>query len=165
MGKGYDFHCKKCGKNYAVFLGVGFCFATASRNEIEAIANGEFGPELKEAYEQTPYAVIDPDNVVFICRKCGCWIVDTDHTLYAPKDPDAIAKRQFGEKTAEEWGCVPYVIGKTLREDYRVLKRHYHKCDRCGSRMHKATDKEVRSLPCPECGEINEENGYGILWD
>ena len=165
MGKGYCFTCKKCGCEYQVFSGVGFLFPDFYRDEIVKIANGEFGSELEEAYEKTRWAVINADHVVYVCNSCKHWSLEIDHTLYAPNDPEKIAKKKYGEKTVEGWGYVPYVFSSELKEDYHVIRRHYQKCEYCRRRMHKATKEETRFLPCPECGEINEEGGSAIYWD
>ena len=165
MGRGFCFTCKKCGHEYHVFSGVGFLFPQVYREELDRVADGEFGPELKEAYEKTPYAAINAERTVYICGSCRHWVLETDRTLYAPNDPEEIAKREYGEKTAEGWGYVPYVYASELKEDYHVIRRHYQYCDRCGRRMHKASTAEARFLPCPECGEINEEDGPDICWD
>ncbi len=165
MGTGLCFKCKKCGHEYSVMLGVGFSFAKEARNALKSIEKGEYGAELKEAYEKTPYAAVYTDRSVYLCSGCGRWIMDADLTLYGPNAPDAIPKKQYGEKTVEEWGYVPYVSKIDLKEDYHVVKRIYHKCDRCGKRMHKASENEIKKLPCPKCGEINEEEPDLIYWD
>ena len=50
------------------------------------------------------------------------------------------------------------------RRRYRLVKRYVRKCPDCGRRMHKATDREMRELSCPVCGEKNRPGGE-ILWD
>ena len=87
-----------------------------------------------------------------------------DPTLYAPDNPEQILNQQFGEKTVREWGYVPYVMDYDLKEQYHVIKRIYHKCSHCGKRMHKATNAELETLPCPKCGEPNRATDF-ICWD
>ena len=110
------------------------------------------------------YAAVDAETKVFCCGSCGAWETGKDLTLWAPDDPAAISRKRYGEKTAEEWGCVPYVSRRTLEEEYPVVKRRYRKCPRCGHRMHRASEEELQRLPCPDCGEPNAPQGE-ILWD
>ena len=72
--------------------------------------------------------------------------------MYRPKDEDAIRTKQFGIKTVEEWGYVPYVFGQDFQAEYDLIKVYAHKCDHCGKRMHKANEEELSKLSCPYCG-------------
>ena len=91
------------------------------------------------------------EKVLYICDPCKRWEEGLDVTLYAPNDPEAIAKKQFGEKMVEE-------------QEYHVIKRYYHTCKKCGKRMHKASPFKENHLPCPKCGTVNEALNF-ILWD
>ena len=164
MGMGYSYICKKCGHKYSVFPGVGMMYPQVYRQKLDEIAEGAYGTERKNLVEKTSYAAIDAEEIIYICRSCNRWETGTDITLYAPDDPESISKKQYGIKTVEEWGYVPYVTGWDLKEDYHVLKRYYHKCEKCGRRMHKASEAEMQNLPCPECGETNMTEGV-IMWD
>ncbi len=164
MGQGYIFKCRKCHHEYGVNLGFGFGYPNVYTEKLEAIASGEYGDELKDLFEKTLYAAIDAEEVLYVCNGCGSWKVGTDLTLYAPDDPEALAKKEYGEQTVEEWGYVPYVTKADLREDYHAVKRRYHTCGNCGKRMHKADEKEQQSLRCPKCGTINEAKRE-FLWD
>ena len=164
MGHGTDYRCGKCGREYGVRTGTGFLFPKEYRETMKAIADGVYGAELKAICEKTPYAAVDAETKVFCCGSCGAWETGKDLTLWAPDDPAAISRKRYGEKTAEEWGCVPYVSRRTLEEEYHVVKRRYRKCPRCGHRMHRASEEELQRLPCPDCGEPNAPQGE-ILWD
>ena len=164
MGQGYGFKCKKCGCKYSVSFGIGMMYPKVYRDKISEIEKGTYGAEWKELLDKTPYAAINGNEFVYLCDSCNRWETETDVTLYAPNDPESIPKKRYGIKTVEEWGYVPYVTEWDLKEDYHVLKRKYHICENCGRRMHKASEKELRNLPCPKCGVLNEVADY-IHWD
>ena len=164
MGHGYTYKCDKCHYEYSVYLGIGMRHPVVYIRKLDEIDEGKHGAEWQELYRQTPYAAIDAANVIYICTDCNYWEKGTDITLYAPNDPESIPHKQYGEKTVSEWGYVPYVMDWELKEAYHVLKRYYHRCSRCGKRMHKATDAELRKLPCPKCGYTNEV-AMPLMWD
>ncbi len=139
-------------------------YPTVYQEKLDELAEGKYGADRQELYKKTPYAAISAEYVVLVCGACGAWEESTDMTLYAPNDPDEIGKKQFGIKTAEEWGYVPYAFSNTLKKDYHVLKREYHTCSKCGKRMHKASSTELIGLPCPECGTVNQLEGIWC-WD
>ena len=122
MGMGYSYICKKCGHKYSVFPDVGMMYPHVYRQKLAEIAEGAYGTERKNLVEKTSYAAIDAEEIIYICRSCNRWETGTDITLYAPDDPESISKKQYGIKTVEEWGYVPYVTGWDLKEDYHVLK-------------------------------------------
>ena len=164
MGYGYHYTCKKCKHEYTVDLGIGFMFPDEYREILDDISKGAYGSELQELYNSIPYAAVNGERVAYICNGCGSWEVGIDVSLYAPNDTDSIAEQQFGKKTVAEWGYVPYVDSWDLEKDYHLVRRKYHHCSKCGKRMHKASETEVRNLPCPECGCENRADG-GIRWD
>lgn len=164
MGQGYGYKCKKCHYEYSVYLGGGMKYPKEYRKKIEEISTGIYGTERKNLIDKTEYAAIDADRVVYVCSACNNWELGTDVTLYAPNEPEKILKIQYGIKTVEEWGYVPYVTRWELKENYHILKRYYHKCKNCGKRMHKASEKEEINLPCPKCGEPNTAESI-IMWD
>ena len=165
MGTGYSFKCKKCQYEYNVSLGIGFMYPDVYQTKLKEISSGEYGIERKKLFETTPYAAINAEQVLYICGSCHTWEEGTDVTLYAPNNPENIAKKQYGVKTVEEWGTVPYVMKWDLDKDYHVVMRYYHKCPKCGKRMHKASEYEGSILCCPKCGTPNEDSGLGINWD
>ena len=164
MGQGYSYTCKKCKHKYGVNPGVGMMYPTVYRDTLNDISKGVYGSELQELFNSTPYAAIDAGNTVYICSGCGSWELAKDLTLYAPNDPDSIPQKQYGIKTVAEWGYVPYVMRWDLEEEYHVVKRHYHRCSKCGKQMHKASSTELKNLPCPKCGSANQADG-AIMWD
>ena len=164
MGQGYSYRCKKCGHEYSVDPGMGMLYPNVFRERLAEIAEGAYGTELKDLIDNTDYAAIDASSVVYICSYCNRWELGTDVTLYAPNDPESIAKKQYGILTVEEWGYVPYVTRWNLEREYHVLKRYYHKCEKCGRRMHKASDYEEQNLSCPKCGEPNSTDRF-FFWD
>lgn len=164
MGQGYRFVCKKCDCLYFASYGIGMMYPQAYRKLLEEIENGKYGKEWQQLLKDNPYAAVNAEIIVYICKECGHWETGQDITLYAPNNPDSIPKKQYGIKTIEEWGYVPYVTASDLKEEYHVLKHYYHKCSKCGKRMHKASDDEIQHLPCPKCGTENEAEG-GLLWD
>ena len=164
MGYGYVYSCSKCKKRYSVNPGFGKLFPEVYQSLIQDIKDGKHGEEMQKLLEETKYAAVNAERVVYICMECSHWEMGTDDTLYAPNDPDALARKQYGIKTVEEWGYAPYVMKMDLEEDYHVLKRYYHKCCKCGKRMHKASDEEMQHLPCPKCGMQNNFKD-AMLWD
>ena len=164
MGQGYDYKCKKCKHEYSVYPGIGMRYPNAFRELLQKIEDGGYGEEWKQLLKDTPYAAANAERIVYICKKCGQWEIGQDITLYAPNNPKTIPGKQYGTKTVKDWGYVPYVMGWELKEEYHVLKRHYHKCNKCGQRMHKASEEEMQHLTCPKCGTENEVEGL-IMWD
>lgn len=84
--------------------------------------------------------------------------------IFNVKDAEAIRIKQYGIKTVEEWGYVPYVIGYDLKEEYSLIKVYVHKCKKCGKRMHTANDEDIKNLPCPKCGTEDTTSGL-LMWD
>lgn len=164
MGEGYSYTCKKCKHEYSVLLGSGMMYTNVYRRILDDISRGKYGSELQELYNSIAYAAVDGERVVYICNGCCSWELGTDVSLYAPNDPDSIPQKQFGIKTVAEWGYVPYVMRRDLEENYHLVKRQYHHCSKCGKRMHKASSKELKALPCPECGSENRFEGI-LYWD
>ena len=164
MGDGYGYKCKKCSHEYSVFLGIGMLYPMEYEKMVNDIVSGKYGPDVQNLMQNTPYAAVDAGNRLFSCSRCGFWEVGKDLTIYAPDDSDMIIMKKYGDKTVGKLGEVPYVMGSDLKENYHVLKRHYHKCPQCGGRMHKAGKHEILNLPCPNCGERNEQKST-IIWD
>ena len=164
MGQGYSYTCKKCKCEYSVCPGIGMRYPSVYRDRLAEIAEGEYGPDWQELYNNTPFAAIDAARVVYVCDACDTWEYGTDISLYAPNDPDSIPQKQYGIKTVAEWGYVPYVMKWDLKKEYHILKRYYHRCDKCGKRMHKASLTELQNLSCPECGSKNHAEDF-LCWD
>ena len=115
------------------------------------------------------FVVADAEKYLYYCKDCKTWKVAEDLSLYAAKDPEAIRKRQFGIKTVEEWGEIPYASGMDFEDDYRLLQKRMHKCPKCRKGMIRYTEGDLddpvfADLPCPKCGAPLESSGY-IMWD
>ncbi len=164
MGQGYEYKCKKCRHEYSVNPGFGMLFPQQYRETLADISEGKYGKELQETYNNTPYAAVDAEYVVYVCKNCGSWKQDKDVSIYAPNDPDSIPQKEFGIKTVAERGYVPYVMRDELDSEYHIVKRYYCYCRKCGKRMHKESDDELKNLKCPKCGCANESS-MGFLWD
>ena len=163
MGFGYSFTCKNCGERYDVDVGIGMLYPSVYEEEYAKVASGACGADRQELLRSNPYAAIDAEQVVYICDKCNCWVQEADYTVYVPKDVDQLKEiSTWGEFEKEsEYGVLCNGYSKAF---YRVLKRYYRKCDKCGQRMRKASNAELSNLPCPKCGTRNEAEG-AILWD
>ena len=166
MGSGYKFKCSKCRNQYSVSTGTGFIFPDIYTDMVSDIKEGKYGDEWKELMLSEEFVAVDAERNLYVCKECGYWTVDSDLSLYAPNDPDLIRNKQYGIKTVEEWGEVPYVMGGDLRDDYHLLKKWIHKCEKCGSVMHKGTEEEKENLPCPKCGgKPKTESTMYFMWD
>ncbi|MDL2253430.1 zinc ribbon-containing protein [Ruminococcaceae bacterium OttesenSCG-928-I18] len=164
MGTGYEFECKKCKKEYCALPGVGMMYPSVYQEALKDIKNGKYGSELQQIMNSGEYIAVNAENAIYVCRSCKHWKSDLNLSLYSPNDVEAIRTKQYGIKTVEEWGYVPYVIEYMLKEEYRLIKVFVHKCEKCGKRMHKAKDVEIENLPCPDCGTENSANSR-IMFD
>ena len=164
MGIGLNFKCQKCGKEYRVMRGVGMMFPLTYERTMEAIKEGRYGEQWKQIVTETSYAAVNAEKEVYLCSSCGSWRTERNLSLYRPNDPEQIRTKQYGIKTVEEWGDVPYVDRDDLKRDYKLIKAFPHKCGKCGKRMRKAKEAEIKKLPCPRCGTVNSSNGI-LLWD
>ena len=166
MGSGVGFKCSKCGKEYNANTGIGFMFPKVYKETLADVKTGKYGEEWMSLALSEELVAVDAERYLYICKKCGHWTVDLGLSLYAPNDPKAIMRKQYGIKTVEEWGGVPYVMSWGLEQDYHIIKRRVHKCENCGGVMHKASDKEKSNLPCPECGGAPKNGSqFFINWD
>jgi len=164
MGSGYDFKCKKCKTKYSAMPGIGMMYPKVYQEAVEDIKNGKYGPEWQEIMNSEEFIAVNAEREIYICSECKYWETDLNLALYRPKDAEAIRTKQYGIKTVEEWGYVPYVMEYHLKTEYSLVKVYVHKCKKCGKRMHKATDEELKNLPCPKCGTENATNGM-LMWD
>lgn len=163
MGDGRAYKCSKCGKEYSALTGVGFMFPSVFKELTEEIKNGKYGQKWKDLALSEKYVVVDAERYLYVCGKCDHWSTDYGLSLYAPVNTDKIANMSFGDKTVAELGYIPYV---TNFRGFHILKRYVHKCEKCGAVMHKATNKEERDLPCPDCGGAPDPTyDNWICWD
>lgn len=164
MGSGYDFKYKKCKTEYSAMPGIGMMFPRVYQGAVEDIKNGKYGPEWQQIMNAEEFVAVNAEREVYICSECNHWELDLNLALYRPKDAETIRTKQYGIKTVEEWGYVPYVMGYNLKAEYSLIKVYVHKCKKCGKRMHKAKEEEIQNLPCPKCGTENTTSGL-VMWD
>lgn len=144
--------------------GIGMMYPKVYQEAVEDIKNGKYGPEWQEIMNSEEFIAVNAEREIYICSECKRWETDLNLALYRPKDAEAIRTKQYGIKTVEEWGYVPYVMGYHLKTEYSLVKVYVHKCKKCGKRMHKATNEELKNLPCPKCGTENATSGM-LMWD
>ena len=140
MGTMMMYKCNDCGFSKELHLGSGMMLPNASEKLKAAIASGEYGPELKGAYEKCELPVVCPESKVYECPRCGYWDVYQNASVYEPTDVAAARKKRFGAKTVAEWGEIPYVFEHELESDeYRlahallskVRRRHAYASKSC----------------------------------
>ena len=152
MGYGYTYKCKKCGHEYSVSSGIGFMYPDICQEQLEKIKSGEYGDDWKQAVSECgpdlKIAVIDK---VYMCSDCNIWDEKTEITLYKPKD----------ESTGKEEAFY-YMPGD---EGYSAYKKTVQNCSKCGKNMKTLNEKKLLFLPCPKCGELNEQETDVIMWD
>lgn len=164
MSMGYKFKCKKCKTEYFASLGIGMMYPRVYQEAIEDIKNGKYGSEWQEIINSEEFMAVNAEREIYICSECNHWEIELNLALYKPKDTEDIRTKQYGIKTVEEWGYVPYVMGYELTAEYTLIKAYVHKCKKCGNQMHKAKYEEIKSLHCPKCGTENTTNGL-FIWD
>ena len=179
MGSGFRFKCNNCGGEYTVLLGVGFAFPSEYEKVNEDVKHGEYGEEWKTLINSEEFIQADAEKYFFHCGGCGYWKEDYGLSLYAPNNVESLRKKQYGIKTVEEWGYVPYAIfGKTLigntNPDFHILKKRIHRCPECNRAMKKHTYEQLLkrlynddsfTIKCPKCEEKLEVEGGAIRWD
>ena len=142
------------------------CYPEIYKETLQAFKKGKYGEDWKRLSLSEEFVGVDAVDYIFVCKKCGNWTVDSGLSLYAPNDVKKLRKKKYGEKTVEQLGEVPYATTYDFKEDYHLLKRYIHKCDKCGAVMHKATKEEEGSLQCPKCGGAPDPNYISIInWD
>ena len=152
MGSGIGYKCSKCGKRYSVCTGIGMMYPAVYEKLMKDIKEGKYGEEWKILSESEPNVAVDAERYLYICSKCPHWDVDYGLSLYAPNAP----------MTKD----TDYVMPVDLKENYHLIKRRAHKCEKCGSDMHKARKGDKNDLPCPECGGVLVKGHVElIMWD
>ena len=164
MGQGYGFKCEKCGKIFAVFLGIGFRFPSAYRDTVTAISKGKFGKKMKAVFEAVPHCALDGEVHLYRCDSCGGWRPAPGLDLYEPNDPEKLPVRARGNNPLPEWDTAEYVMPNELKSHYHMIREYSHRCPECRKKLRKVTGMdEMKRLPCPDCGTICD--GKEILWD
>lgn len=146
MGYGRRFVCSKCKKEYNASWGVGFSFPEEYERTLSDIRKGKYGEVMKAISHDERYIAVDAEEYLYICGKCNAWKVEKGLSLYAPKNLKLLMMKRYGDKTVAEWGEAPYVVSWDLKENYRLVKRYVHNCDKCSGVMHRATEDEEYNL-------------------
>ena len=153
MGYGYTYKCKKCGHEYSVSSGIGMLYPNICEEELEKIKAGKYGEEWKQAsIDCGPNLKIGVIDKTYMCYDCNLWEEQTDITLYKPEE-DRDAKRK------DAFYYMPEDKG------YSAYKKTVHDCPKCGKKMKELKEKNLTFLPCPECGQLNEQEADLIMWD
>ena len=123
-------------------------FPQTCEETLEAVKQGKFGQELKEAAESEPYVGVCAEQRIYVCDCCGYWDVHTDATVYGLADKEAGPASKFGTQTIEERGRIPYVARWEDEIGFRVIKEFVPLCEKCGGAMHAV--------------EVDEENTWAL---
>lgn len=171
MGTMMKYGCLECGRSKQLHLGVGMMYPRVCDDMKQSIANGEYGSELKAAYESCELPAVRPEEMVYMCPSCGNWEVHRDASVYEPSDVEAAKKEKFGIKTVEEWGGIPYISGYEIESGkYRLVSCYTPACPNCGDGMAivAGDDKDelkASELKCPECGSLKKSISFSGYWD
>jgi len=166
MGEGIILECA-CGKIYDISLGTGFRFTDVYADALSKAREGVYGEQWKKITNENKYTAIDAEKKLYYCPKCHYWEIEYGLDLYLPNNVEALKKQQYGIKTVEEWGYVPYVMSYQLSACYSLRAVYHHICPECKVDMQCVDDLDhipVRWLKCKECGgELQEKEIY--KWD
>ena len=78
--------CSECGKEYSASWGIGFNFPRVYIKCLLAVKKGKYGSKWKELYLNNQYVAVNADTHVYLCKKCGYWVVEEDLSLYIPNN-------------------------------------------------------------------------------
>ena len=134
---GYRFKCSKCGTEYEAFWGDDPMNTGFGEEYRKAIREGKYGPARQKLLLENPDILMNTTERLYVCGHCGSWKVECDMGLYAPRV----------NHLGEVWWA------RNLKDEYRIVFKSFHKCDRCGGRMH--IEKDGSQLKCPNCGTMN----------
>lgn len=163
MGSGRAYKCYNCGTKFTNLFGSGMFYSLAYKETIEDIRNGKYGDYLKTVFHDNCYSVVDIDRYLYVCE-CGNWSMDKRMDLYLPIDTETIKRVKYVGKPVDEIVCAPYAI--SLRDDYRLVKKYDHICEKCNSVMKEYNDNDDVDLKCPNCNNTLSSNIYEmIFWD
>ena len=171
MGNMLFYKCNDCGYTRQLHLGIGMMYPRVSDAIKRSIADGEYGSELKSAFESCELPAVCPEGLVYACPSCGYWDVYRNASVFAPTDIDAVKKERFGIKTVEEWGGIPYVMGHEIeRGKYRLVRRYAPSCPSCSEGMVPAPgsseeELDASALKCPKCKSTNATITESGFWD
>lgn len=170
MGNGNTYRCTECDYSFTAFLGVGFLFPTVYRDAVKAARKGKLGMTLKHFFDEHADGVINCENTIIRCRKCGNMKCAPDFGMYLPEKSAAVT-RQGNWSVAMPCEGVEYVTPWELTEGYKQYAKYPHRCGKCGSAADAVSEDDVSkgiedgSIACPCCGGklVIEKNR--IMWD
>ncbi len=169
MGRGFNYHCDNCGKDYRVRLGVGMAHPSTCEETLARVKEGKYGQDLKEAAESETYVGVDAALKLYVCDACGHWDVYADASVYGLADKERGPSAMFGTRTIEEWGFIPYTTGWEDEIGFRVIKEFRPPCEKCGREMQAIEadedSDETPVLKCPNCGSELSTGVMNVLWD
>ena len=143
MGSGFTTLCNSCKDMEEAILGVGFMYLELCRKTLKKMKSGKFGEEYKKIVNDNPNCNIDCEKVIFYCKDCKKWHVDTVLDLY---------------KGNEEDTCY------NINDDAVLLKKFEHKCKYCGSKNLEIFHDFNPKMKCNKCGGELIEAGV-MMWD
>lgn len=137
MGDGRGYVCKKCGRETASFVGVGFAFPMLEDEYRQKVLNGELGEERQKLSSEYLHFEVNCSAKEYYCPNCKA--IRTQYVL----------DTTFSEPTKE--GLKP------------IVKVPYeHVCEKCHTKLKKYCGQQ---LICEKCGGEVEPSGLMILWD
>lgn len=172
MGQGNGYHCTKCDFSFEAHLEVGFAFPTVYKEIIDSARKGELGDKLQQFVLNHPEGVVNCENSIIRCSKCGDLVCGPNLNMYLPKegyDPTSIQHGQWS--VAMPCEGADYVTPWDLHEHYKLTAKYPHRCEKCGSSAHVISEKTLArkitegAIVCPCCGgSIAVDEGV-IMWD
>lgn len=137
MGDGRGYICKKCGRETASFVGVGFAFPMLEDEYRLKVLNGELGEERQKLSSEYLHFKVNCSAKEYYCPNCKA--IRTQYVL----------NTTFSEPTKE--GLKPI-----------VNVPYEHVCEKCHTKLKKYCGQQ---LLCEKCGGEVEPSGLMILWD
>ena len=163
MGVGINVSCKCRNKSY--MLGIGMLFPDTYKKTVDKIKAGKYGDEGKNIMDTIKYAVVDIESSLYLCKHCGNLIQAEPMDYYAPKDVSKVAKLDYGIKTVEGWGEVPYWAPyMDFDHNFSLIKKTAHTCPICKHEMTRVDEEQLSKEKCPKCGE-HYRVFQDMLWD
>lgn len=137
MGDGRGYICRKCGRETASFVGVGFAFPMLEDEYRLKVLNGELGEERQKLSSEYLHFEVNCSAKEYYCPNCKA--IRTQYVL----------DTTFSEPTKE--GLKPI-----------VNVPYEHVCEKCHTKLKKYCGQQ---LLCEKCGGEVEPSGLMILWD
>ena len=129
-------------------------FPTQYAKLLSEAKRGDFGEDYQKIISNEPNVAIDAEEYIYCCRSCRVWKVEPGLSLYrSMSGREPIVGRD-------------YVTPDELKKYYRSWRHISHKCPKCGNRMHRASEFEIKTLPCPFCGGPRDMDYEELMmWD